>query len=267
MPNYQAISKTTHGAKRWLRTTSYAFALKEGILPLSLAELPKAIMTLPVAFVEQNERFVPVAVMSLQPDRNHFVTPDGRWLHGYIPASCRGYPFRFLNAPDGKQVLCIDQDSGLVSDGPEGEPFFDEAGEPTQAIREILNLLHQSEQSLKATLAACDLLKQHQLIKPWPIKLKTVTGDKDIAGLFQIDEAALNLLSAEALLEIRNSGGLLLAYCQLLSMQHLSFLGQLAEAHAKADKAAAEATNNIVQNGELNIEFLKKNETLSFAGF
>ena len=116
-------------------------------------------------------------------------------------------------------------------------------------------------------IAACDLLKQHQLIKPWPIKLKTDAGDKDITGLFQIDEAALNLLSAEALLEIRNSGGLLLAYCQLLSMQHLSFLGQLAEAHAKADKAAAEAANNIVQNGELNIEFLKKNETLSFTGF
>ena len=267
MPNYQAISKQAYGNKRWLRTTSYAFAMKDAILPLSLAELPKAMMSLPIALIVQNERYVPVAVMSIQPDRNHFVTPDGRWLHGYIPASCRGYPFRFLNAPDGKQILCIDQDSGLVSDGPEGEPFFDEAGEPTQAIRETLNLLHQSEQSLKATLAACDLLKQHQLIKPWPIKLKTDAGDKDIAGLFQIDEAALNLLSAEALLEIRNSGGLLLAYCQLLSMQHLSFLGQLAEAHAKADKAAAEATNNIVQNGELNIEFLKKNETLSFAGF
>ncbi|MBP7780187.1 MAG: hypothetical protein KA045_01460, partial [Burkholderiaceae bacterium] len=74
-------------------------------------------------------------------------------------------------------------------------------------------------------------------------------------------------LSAEALLEVRNAGGLLIAYCQLLSMQHLSILGQLAEAHAKAEQAAAEAANNIAHNGELNMEFLNKNETLSFSGF
>ncbi|MDD2744365.1 MAG: SapC family protein [Rhodocyclaceae bacterium] len=267
MPNYQALSKATHGNKRWLRTTSYAFAQKDALLPLSLAELPKAVMSLPVAFIQRDDGFIPVAVMSIQPDRNHFITNDGRWLHGYIPASCRAYPFRFFNTPEGQKILCIDQDSGLVCEGTDGEPFFDEAGEPTQAIREILNFLHQSDQSLKATQLACNLLKQHNLIKPWPIKLKTETGEKNIEGLFQIDEAAVNQLSAEALLDVRNSGGLLIAYCQLLSMQHLSILGQLAQAHAKADQAAAEAANDIAQNGELKMEFLNKSETLSFSGF
>jgi hypothetical protein len=247
--------------------TSYAFALKDGILPLSLAELPKAVMSLPVAFVEQNESYVPVAVMGLQPDRNHLVTNDGRWLHGYIPASCRGYPFRLLNTPAGQEVLCIDQDSGLVSDGPDGEPFFDDAGEPTQAIRELLTFLHTSEQSMKATQAACTLLKQHHLIKPWSITLKSDTGDKQLAGLFQIDEAALNQLSAEVMLEVRNAGGLLMAYCQLLSMQHLERLGQLAAAHAKAEQEAAIAASNRVQNGELNMEFLKNSDSMSFSGF
>lgn len=268
MPNYQAISKDAYGTKRWLRMTSYAFALKDAILPLSLAELPKAVMTLPIAFVAQNEGYIPVAVMSIQPNRNHYVTNDGRWLHGYIPASCRGYPFRFLNGPDGQQVLCIDQDSGLVTDGPEeGEAFFDEAGEPTQAIREILSFLHQSEQSMKATIVACNLFKKHNLIIPWPITINAESGEKKIAGLFKIDEAALNQVSADVMVELRNAGGLLLAYCQLLSMQHFELLGQLASAHAKAEQDAALAASKMVQEGELNMDFLKKNESLSFSGF
>lgn len=267
MPNYHAISLASHGNKRWLRTTSYAFALKDAVLPLSLVELARAMTTLPIGFIEQSGGFLPAAVMSLQPEKNLFVTPDGRWIHGYIPASVRSYPFRFLKAPDGQQVLCVDEDSGLISDGPEGEAFFDEAGQPAPVIREILAFLHQSEESLKATAAACAILDQHKLIKPWPIKVKTPDGEKQINGLFQIDEAALNQLSADALIEVRNAGGLLIAYSQLLSMQHLQVLGQLADAHAKTEQAAAEAARSIVQKGELNIDFLNKNDTMSFGGF
>ncbi len=247
--------------------TSYAFAMKEAILPLSAVELPKAMMSFPIAFIARNDAYIPAAVMSLQPDRNYFVAADGRWVHGYIPASCRSYPFRFLKTTDGQQVLCIDEDSGLITEGPEGEPFFDDNGEPSPIIREMLTFLNTIEESLKGTTAACHTLKKHHLIQPWPITIKTDSGEQQMNGLFQIDEAALNQLSAETLLEVRNAGGLLLAYCQLLSMQHLPILGQLAEAHAKADKAAAEAAQSIAQNGELKMEFLNKNETLSFTGF
>ena len=267
MPNYQAITKSQYAHKRWLRTSSYAFAMKDAILPLSLAELSRAMMTLPIALIRQNNGFLPAAVTSLQPERNFCVTADGRWIHGYVPAACRSYPFRFLNSPEGQQVLCIDEDSGLVHEGVEGEAFFDEEGKATLAVQEILAFLNQAEQGKTASMAACAVLAQHHLIVPWPITLTTETGEKQIDGLYKIDEPALNQLSAEALLEVRNAGGLLIAYCQLLSMQHLSILGQLAEAHAKADQAAAEAANSMFQNGELNIEFLKKNETLSFTGF
>lgn len=267
MPNYQAVSKATHGSKHWLRTTSYAFALKDAVLPLSLAELSRAMMTLPIAFIAQNDRFVPAAVMSVQPERNLYVAADGRWIHGYIPAACRGYPFRFLSTPEGQQVLCIDEDSGLINEGQEGEAFFDETGEPSLAIREILTFLNQSEQSLKVTAGACAVLHQHKLIKPWPITVKTDDSEKQLAGLFQIDEVALNQLSATELLEVRNAGGLLIAYCQLLSMQHLAILGQLAEAHAKAGQAAVQAAQSITEKGELNIDFLKNNDTMSFGGF
>lgn len=267
MPNYHALSKTTHGNKRWLRATSYAFAMRDGILPLGLGELSKAILTLPVAFVQQESRFHPVAVMSLQPDRNHYVTQDGRWLHGYIPTASRAYPFRLFDTPAGETVLAVDEDSGLVTDGPEGEPFFDEAGEPSVALQEVLKFLGMNAQSMKAAEQATEVLNRHQLIKPWKITIKGEDGDRNIAGLFQIDENALNALSAGALLELRNAGALVLAYCQLLSMQHLPFLGELAKAHAQAEQAATEAAKKIETNGELNLEFLNSGDSINFGGF
>ena len=48
MPNFQVVSRERHGHQGWLRYTSYAFAMKETVLPLTLAELPKAMMSLPI---------------------------------------------------------------------------------------------------------------------------------------------------------------------------------------------------------------------------
>ena len=232
MPNYQVITRESHGAKRWLRYTGYAFAMREAVMPLALAELAKAALSLPIGFIAQGDGFVPVAVMSLQPEQNLFVAVDGRWIHGYIPAAARGYPFRLAKATDGRQVLCIDEDSGLVNDGPDGEAFFDDEGKPVQALREIMDFLEQTEQSRQVAARACAVLNKHHLIQHWPIIHQTASGERKIDGLFRIDEAALNQLDAEALLEVRNAGGLLIAYCQLLSMQHLPALGELTAARS-----------------------------------
>lgn len=263
MPNFQVISSDKYASKTRQRHSSYAFASKEALVPLVAAELPKAVMSLPVAFIEQGESVLPVAVLSYQPEQNLFVAPDGRWLGSYIPSVFRGYPFRLANTEDGQQVLCIDEDSGLVTDGPAGEVFFTEEGKPAQGILDILNFLTQIEQNRTATAVACAVLKKHNLIQPWPVSVQTETIELKMAGLFRIDEAALNQLSAEALHEVAQSGGLLIAYCQLLSMQHLQVLGQLAQAHSQA----AQQQPLPVAGGDLNLEFLNQGGNISFGSF
>jgi hypothetical protein len=261
MPNYQIITRERHGAKRWLRYTGYAFAMRDAVMPLALAELAKAALSLPIGFIAQGDGFIPAAVMSLQAEKNLFIAADGRWIHGYIPAAIRGYPFRLAKATDGRQVLCIDEDSGLVHDGPDGESFFDDEGKPVHALRDIMNFLEQTEQSRQVAAHACAILNKHQLIKPWPITCQTERGDRKIDGLFRIDETALNQIAADALFEVRNAGGLQIAYCQLISMQHLPALGELTVAHAKA------AAQSAMVSGELNLELFKKNDSISFNGF
>lgn len=266
MPNYQAITKTHHGNKRWLRFTSYAHAEREALLPLSVPELPKAAMSLPVCFIRQGEVYSLAGIMNIQPGKNLLVAPNGQWVGAYVPAACRSYPFMLGKTQEGQPVLCIDEDAGLVTEGPEGEPFFDESGEPTKAVLDVMTFLTQMEQGRQAAVQACAVLAKHALIQAWPIVVQGENGEqKNIEGLFRIDEVALNKLPAEALAEVRDAGGLSIAFCQLLSMQHLPMLGKLADLHAKARVQASQAAA-AKPAGEINLDFLNKGETINLGG-
>lgn len=258
MPTYQAISQTTHAGKRWQRYADYCFAAADTLAPLVVQELPKACMNFPIAFVTADEAFLPVALQGLENGKNLLVAPDGRWLGAYVPAHYRSYPFALANTEDGQHVLCVDESSPLINDT-EGEVFFDNEGKPAQAVQAALDFLTQVSANSEATRRICLALQQHELIQPWPIRLQGAGGEKTLEGLYRIDEAALNALPVSALDEIRQAGSLPVAYCQLLSMQHLPMLGQLAEAHGRAAQAS-----QFLASGDIDLEFLNNDGTISF---
>jgi hypothetical protein len=179
MSNYQPISKTTHAGLRWKRYDSYHFAAQDAVVPMVVQELPKACMALPVAFIQQDGKFVPAAVQGLQPGQNLFVTSDGRWIGAYTPATYRGYPFALANAENEQLVLCVDADSGLVGED-NGERFFDDSGEPSQSVKDVLNFLQQVRANRELTQRLCAALHAEGLIQPWPIKLKSEKGEQTV---------------------------------------------------------------------------------------
>ena len=239
MPNIVPLSRERHAGKGWKRFDSYAFAAHTALAPLVGAELPKAAMSLPIAFVQQNERYVPVAVLGIEPTTNLFVAPDGRWLGAYTPSTLRGHPFALARTENGDWVLCLDEDSGLLTEAGQGEPFFTDSGEPTEGVKQVLDFLQQVERNREQTALVCDTLARLELIRPWLIQLKAGESERRIQGLFQIDEAALNQLPDESLLELRRAGALPLVYCQLLATQHVGLLGRLADLRANAARTAA----------------------------
>ena len=260
--DYQVITHERHGLKHWRNHSNYNFAAGDALCPLVAQELSKAMLALPIGFIAEGEDFVPVAVQGLTPGQNLLVAPDGRWLSTYIPAPYRSYPFRMAMTEQGEQVLCIDEANGLIADNA-GNPFFNEDGTPSKSVLEILDFFQQIDANRRHTRDISALLQQHGLIQPWPITVQGEHGDQKVEGLFRIDEAALNALTAEALAEVRNAGGLTVAYCQLLSMQHLSTLGTLAQAHAEAEKARL-AQEALAKNGELHLGFMNDSGTFSF---
>lgn len=258
MSKLQPVTPQQHGILRWRRVESYAFAAQDMVAPVVAHEASRVMMTMPMAFMKVTGGFALMAVQGLAKGRNLFVAPDGRWIGSYIPTAYRGYPFRLANTREGKQVLCVIEDSGLLSEM-EGEAFFGEDGQPSQAVKDVLGFLKQVAQSRQVTELICTLLGKHQLIQPWPIKARAEDGEREIDVFYRIDEAALNQLPADALKELQQAGALPLVYCQLLSMQHLPILGRLAQAQAVQQAALPQTPS-----GDLDLGFLSRDGTFSF---
>jgi len=258
MANYQVVTTSSHADKRWRKYTDFLHARQDAVAPLLLHEFPAAAKELPLGFIAAEGAFVPVAVQGLQPGKNLLVTPDGRWVGGYVPARYRGYPFMLANTQDGSHVLCVDEDSGLLTQDGDAEAFFDENGAPAPSIRKVLDFLSAIASKQQLTEKVCAVLQKHELIQPWPIKVSSSSGAVDIGGLFRIDEARLNALPLEALDEVRQLGALPVIYLQLLSMQNLKLLSRLAEIFPAADASSSSIPDELVfdrLNDSGNISF------------
>lgn len=258
--SYQPVTHERHAHRRWFRYTSYGFAAREVVLPLLGPELSRAALSLPIAFVRSGDVFIPTAVLGVEDGKNLLVSPDGRWLGAYIPATLRGYPFALLPTSDGQHVLCVDQSSGLVHEAAHttaGEGFFDEQGNLSAAVKLAVEFLQKLETYRPVTLAASKALQDAGLIQPWPITVQASGQSRQIEGLYRVDEQAMYALPDPAFLGLRASGALLLAYTQLLSMQHLGMIQALAQ------EAATLSEQQLATGGELDLSFLK-GDTLRF---
>lgn len=251
MPNIVAINKLDHGDIGWLRQPDYKFAALDTVVQLFAEEMPAAVHTMPTAFIKNGDSFMLVALQGMAPGENLLVAPTGQWLAGYVPLSYRYSPFFLLPDDKGELILCVDQDSGLLSDKPEAERFFNDDGEATEKTLEILTRLTQMTNSRAYTQTMCNVLARLNLLQPWLFTTTTPEGEKSVEGVFRIDESALNSLNAQDLLELRDCGALPLIYCQLLSMQHLGSLQNLHahRAHIKQSQESAAAGDTFSFSG------------------
>ena len=245
MPQFVPLRRSHHAECSWSRSSGYGFVAREMLAPILSLELPQAVLHLPLAFVPVESGFQLVAVLALRESENLFVVADGSWLEGaHIPAAFRAYPFALSQLPEADQaLLSVDEGSPLIHGDDGGEPFFDAEGQLAPAVADILKFLEACERSRRATQRAVQALDAAGVIVPWPINLRSGEKQGAMQGLFRIDENLLNGLSPEAFESLRQAGALALAYCQLLSAQHLERLGQLASARAGQPEPAPLSTS------------------------
>jgi len=262
-PQLTAISAEKFSGKAWRRYNGYAFAARENLISLVIAELAKAVPAMPLGFVQIGGGFQLVAITAIEPGVNLFVAPDGRWLGSYVPAALRGYPFRLANVEGRKEsILCIDEAAGLVVESGQGEPFFDGTGRPAQAVKDVLDFLSRVERNRMVTQAAVDALAAAGLMQPWPLSIKQGKQNVAVTGLHRIDETALNALDNEAFFTLRRSGALPVAYAQLMSINQLAVLQQLAQIQAKLQAQVSTVAQKLA--GLEGIGLSQDDETLKF---
>jgi hypothetical protein len=241
-----------HGALRLRPYSDYRFAQDAAVISLLGSETPRAAHEFPIAFTAEPEGYFPAALLGVEPGRNAFVDAQGRWLAGYLPALWRRSAFRLARL-EGKEdwVLCIDRDSPWLDPG-EGQPLFDESGNPAKLIQQVMQFLGQLEADRQVTIAACAAIDRQGLIVPWELKIDRQDGTvQRIDGLFRVDEAKLRGLSGEALADLQHFQALPLVYAHLFSLQKMPLLGRLA-----AERAAERQQREILQEGKLDLDRL-----------
>ena len=260
MVNIVPITSSEFSDRRWRRFKQMTFAQKDTVAPLSVAEAPRAILSMPVGFIQKNGQYGLVGLQGLETESSLMVDQSGRWVGGYIPNHYFCHPFQLRKNQAGEFVLCIDEDSDLLTSASdeEAEPFFDDEGKPAKLVSDVLDYLRGHLSRLDNTARICKLLAEHRLIKPWPLRVDTSKGSISLEALYCVDEERMNNLSATALKELRNGDGLTLAYAQLFSMLNVHLLVKQLDSRGSSDG------KNIDQIAEIDFENSDSGGTISF---
>lgn len=231
----QALNPDTLKGKHYRPYSNFLFAEKDMAVEIVYKELPDALATMPLGFMRPtpNGPLKLMALLSVLPDKNTYVNPEGKWVGDYVPAVLRGYPMAAVPHPQepDRSVMCIDEPA-LCDAGEGAQPLFDEEGNPGSALAKVLEFWQMIAEERKTTQAACRVLDDAGLIVPWDITVQGDAGAAPLNGFYRIDEARLNALEPAMLASLRPSGALTIAYAHLFSRKRVQFLQKATSQHA-----------------------------------
>ena len=227
------INQQRHANKKIKEVTGFGFSSNFHIAYVTTHEFVRASAIYPLVFIEDKDKdqFRPVALLGLDAGENLFVDADGKWQASYIPAIIRRYPFALSQAEGDRYLVCIDEESELVSET-EGTSLFNENGEPTEVIENVKRYLSELQQMDIVTQDFCKFLAAHNLFVPLNMRVRQADKFKNISGCYVINEERLNNLSDELFLELRNKRYLPAVYAHLTSLAQVERLVGLKDDNA-----------------------------------
>ncbi len=222
------ITKQQHAKKRVLPVNSFKFASNSYLVSVIGSEFNKVATLYPIVFVKDGDELRPFALLGLKQGQNLFVDKEGRWNAHYIPAIIRRYPFVLgRNEGNNELMICIDEESEFVSET-QGEPLFDEQGNPAPIIEKARNYLIELQRFSELTNMFSKAMSERELLAPLKMQIKNAQGGMvNIDGVFAINETKLNELPDEVFIELRKRGALPLIYAHLLSLIQMERLVQM----------------------------------------
>lgn len=238
--------------------SDFFFASREMTVEVVVSELTECLSSTVLAFLAQGEDYRMVALLSLMPEKNFYVSPAGQWLAPYTPAIMRAYPFALLPTHEGHSVVCIDE-AALVAPEEGSRPLYDEQGQPSEILEQATAFMQKYANDQRLTRNAALQLHHAGLLSPWPLTLEH--PDKPpltLEGLWRVDETALKQLPLDKLGALCQSGALAVAYAQLFSQQRMAFLQHMASVQADADEKKQRLDTqmkNLFDEDDGNIKF------------
>ncbi|MCL1074158.1 SapC family protein [Shewanella dokdonensis] len=203
-------------------TPKYAHVADQHMLPVSLHELLYAAVEVPVVFIKNNdtEEFQAVMMLGLKPNQNLLVKGE-EWLANYVPNVLRDFPLTVVLDPEQKEKVWVGlrENNDQVSKE-EGEPLFVD-GKETEFLknrREALLKHFEQDQQSRAILG---YLNSKGLLSAQTLTVEIKGEQRNINGIYLIDERKLAEMSDEDFLELRKRGLLGPIYSHLTSLNQI----------------------------------------------
>ena len=197
------------------------------MVPVVLSEFLKLVVQYPIAFSKDRDtgRFVCVALFGLHDNENLFVD-NGRWDAIYIPLHVTRQPFFLGKAsdnPDASEqfVVCIDAGHASIQ-ADSGEAIFDAEGNETAYLEKMKEGLAELLNGELPTQQFIDTLARLKLLVPMQLEITFDNMEAtQVDGLYTIDEARLDALSADDIASLHAKRYLGPIHTMLASLGHL----------------------------------------------
>lgn len=211
----------------------YGHTSKLNALPLLAAEFLKASREYPIVFSKGEDGSIqPVVSLSLRNEQNLYLEDDGKWSATYIPAFLRRYPFVFARTEqENTMTVCIDESFPGFNQDEKGQPLFNDDGEPSPYVANVLNFLQSFQTEQARTQALCQKLDEFDLFEANNAVWTSADGEKvALSGFMCVSRAKLKELPPKVLAGMIDRGEMDLIYAHLLSLENFNvFKGKLAE--------------------------------------
>jgi|AntAceMinimDraft_1070359.scaffolds.fasta_scaffold02221_4 hypothetical protein len=238
-----SVSRQRHHGKRWQRFHSYFFAESHSTVPLVLAEVERAAASLPFSFGVDGNDIEPVALLKVTDGKESaVVSADGRWRAAYVPSHLRTYPFSTRFAGQGKIELLVDESSGLINEDATGELFFDDTGNPSRSIEQILKFFSEREADRSKTLGACAEIARQGLFMPF--EMAGVRPNIRESGILMINRDKFRNIDADTIAALHAAGALPMIYAHFVSLAHLPTMARIEQAEVPESLRTALAVSN-----------------------
>jgi hypothetical protein len=218
MPKYEPLNPQDHGRLR-LRP-------REGTDPhfvqIVAGEFGVAAASSPVVFTKHPEKghFYAGALFNFKPGETALKNRQERG--GFEPLALQREGFYTMD-----ERIVIDREHPRFSES-DGEPLFDDSGEPSVQLRHIQQMLGRLHTGLKATDEFISTLLDLKLIEPIDVSLKFDDGENlQLQGLYTVSLDRLHALEDADTLRLFRKGYLHLIYIMSQSLQQIAVLAAL----------------------------------------
>ena len=227
--NLEILNKVTHKEEAVKQITNYTYAKETINAPITVAEFFEACKDYPIFFAKDaNQSWTATVMLGYKEKENVFVDKDGKWEpNRYIPAFVRRYPFIFVTNPENDDLtLALDKECLSTNKEDEGRKFFDNEGNNTEFLNNVLSFLSQFQNDAKATNGFIKQLEEWELLEE---KVATIVNQKqeqyNINGFYVVNEEKLKHLSKKKKEAICNNNATPLITAHLLSLSNIQKIG------------------------------------------